>query len=181
LVISYQANQLMDPQLWDSYFCSISLSEIDKYLARNIKNIICLLLRMTVFIKQWSLDNRITKNILQIAKFGFVACEFLLAIYKSRWDKLIANNENKTFRQCVLSQFNKTSTKNTTTIKLLKGKQANVLKILLSIPSRPSKSVLANSKRTNPWNWTLTLTTSLIYRCLKWDHQDQGHISKTVL
>jgi len=59
-----------------------------------------------------------TNNILQIAEFSFVAWEFLLAIYKSVWDKLTAHNENKTFRQYVISQFNKTFTKNTTTIKL---------------------------------------------------------------
>ena len=55
----------------------------------------------------------------------------------------MANNENKTFRQYISPQFNKTPTKNITTNKLIKGKQADVLRILLLMPS---KSVLAKLK-----------------------------------
>jgi len=64
-----------------------------------------------------------------MAVFGFVAWEFLSVIYESRWDKLIANSDNKSFRQCVSSQFNKTPTKNITTKKLFKGKQANTSRV----------------------------------------------------
>jgi len=52
LVISYQANQPIDPQLWNSNFCSISLFGIDEFLAGDAKNITCSLLRMAIFIKQ---------------------------------------------------------------------------------------------------------------------------------
>jgi len=51
LVIPYQTNQPIDPQLWDSNFCSISLFGIDEFLARDTKDITCSLLRMAVFIK----------------------------------------------------------------------------------------------------------------------------------
>ena len=37
-VILYQANQLADLQLWDSNFCLISLFDVDKYLASDVKN-----------------------------------------------------------------------------------------------------------------------------------------------
>ena len=57
--------------------------------------------KMVVFTKQYSLQDRMANDILQIAKFGFVAWEFLSAVYKSRWEKLTANKDNRSFRQCV--------------------------------------------------------------------------------
>jgi len=83
-VILYQANQLVDLQLWNGNFCLISLFDIDKYLASDVKNDMCSLLRMAVFIKQCLLGNRTTKNIPQIAEFGLAAWKFITAIYKSR-------------------------------------------------------------------------------------------------
>jgi len=75
-----------------------------------------------VFIKQHPLENKMAKNILQIAEFGFAAWEFLSTIYKFGWNKLIANKDNRSFRQYVFLQFNKTPTKIITTSKLSKGK-----------------------------------------------------------
>jgi len=87
------------------------------------------LLRIVAFIKQHSLVNRIVKDILQISEFSFVAWEFLFAIYKSSWNKLIANKNNKSFKQYMFLQFNKTPTRGITTNKLSKSKQANILRI----------------------------------------------------
>jgi len=53
------------------------------YLKDNAKNVTYFLLRMVVFIKQCPLEYRIAKDILQISEFGFVAWEFLSAIYES--------------------------------------------------------------------------------------------------
>ena len=47
------------------------------------------------------------KDIFQIPEFDFTAWEFLSAIYEAGWDKLTTNKNQKSFRQCVLSQFNK--------------------------------------------------------------------------
>jgi len=59
----------------------------------------------------------------------------------------MANKDNRSFRQYVLLQFNKTLTKNiTTTSKPSKGKQANISKVLLPIPPKPCKSMLAKLK-----------------------------------
>ena len=94
-----------------------------------------------------------SKNISQIVEFEFMAWEFLLAIYESSWDKLIAK-ENKTFRQSVLSQFNKTSSNNMTSKNLSKGKQANISRILPLISPKPRKNILAKSKFFKK-NWIL--------------------------
>jgi len=64
---------------------------------------------MAAFIKKCLLENRTTQDILQIMDFRYIAWKFLLAIYESGWDKLMANKENMSFRQYVSAQFNKTS------------------------------------------------------------------------
>jgi len=79
-------------------------------------------------------------------EFGFAAWDFLLAIYESDWDKLAANKNQKSFRQCVSVQFNRKSVNNSVPNKEDKGKQASISRISLSIPLQPSKSILAKSQ-----------------------------------
>jgi len=57
------------------------LFKIDQYLEDDAKNVICSFLRMVVFIKQCSLENRMANDILQIAEFEFAAWKFLSAVY----------------------------------------------------------------------------------------------------
>jgi len=63
---------------------------------------------LAAFIKQYPLKNRTAQNIPQIVSFEYVTWKFILAIYKSGWDKLMADKKNMTFRQCISAQFNKT-------------------------------------------------------------------------
>ena len=70
-------------QLWNGSFLPVFLFETNEYLEEDVRNITCLLLRMAMFIKHQKLEDKKAKNIPQIAKFGFVACEFLSAIYKA--------------------------------------------------------------------------------------------------
>ena len=83
LVILYQDNQLANPQLWDNNFTLVSLFEVDKFITNDIKNIVCSLLRIAIFIKQQLLGDRITKNISLIVDFSFISWEFINTIYKS--------------------------------------------------------------------------------------------------
>jgi len=57
-VIPYQANQPVDPMLWDSNFSSISLFSTVKVLEGNAKNIVCSLQRIATFIKQRPLGDK---------------------------------------------------------------------------------------------------------------------------
>jgi len=148
VVIPYIVYQPPDPQLWDSNFCSASIFEMNKYLEGNAKKITCSLHRITSFVRQWKLEDKIANNISQITKFGFVAWDFLTAIYESGWDKL-AVSKDKSFRQTVSLQFNKIYTNNANTNKLSskrKEKKANISRIPFLILSMPSRSVLAKSK-----------------------------------
>ena len=58
-----------------------------------------------------------------------MAWKFLSFIYKSKWNKLIANKNNKTFKQCISSQFNMKPTKNIVNNNLSKDKQTNISRI----------------------------------------------------
>ena len=74
-----------------------------------------------------------------------------MAIYESGWDKLVANKDKNSFRQCISVQFNKKPfnnipIKSLLPNKLVKGKQADIFRIPLSILPRPNKSILAKSK-----------------------------------
>ena len=62
-VISYSVNQPVDPQLWDSSFCLISLFGMNKYLEDNAKNITCSLYRLVSFIRQRKLKDKTAENI----------------------------------------------------------------------------------------------------------------------
>lgn len=72
LAIPYSTNQPVDPQLWDRSFCSIFLFGLNEYLDSNAKNIMCSLLRIVAFTKQYKLEDKTTKDISQIREFGFV-------------------------------------------------------------------------------------------------------------
>jgi len=96
-------------------------------LEGNAKNTIYLLLRIVAFIRQHKLEDKTTKNIPQISEFSFVAWNFLSAIYESGWNILTANKDQKSFRQCVSTQFNGKSINNLVSNKKNKSKQASIL------------------------------------------------------
>ena len=144
--IPYAVNQPVDPQLWDSNFCPISIFGMNECLEDDAKNITCSLLRIAAFIRQRELEDKTAEDIPQILEFGFATWDFLLAIYESGWDELAANKNQKSFRQCVSVQFNRKSVNNSVLNKEGKGKQASISRISLPIPLQPSKSILAKSK-----------------------------------
>jgi len=63
-VIPYQENQSTNLLLWNGNFYPIFLFGIENYLENDAKNVICSLFKMTLFIKQCSLENRKAQNIL---------------------------------------------------------------------------------------------------------------------
>jgi len=79
------------------------------------------------------------KEILQIAEFKFVAWKFISAIYESGWNKLITNDKDMFFRQCVLFQFNRKPMKSILALKSTKvNKLISQESPLLSLPG-PAK------------------------------------------
>jgi len=58
LTIFYIASQLADSQLWNSNFYPILIFGINEYLEGDTRNIIYLLYRIVVFIRQHKLEDR---------------------------------------------------------------------------------------------------------------------------
>ena len=87
-----------------------------------MQKITCSFLRIAAFIRQYKLENRITKNISQIDEFCFMVCDFLSAICESGLDQLTANQDKKFFKQYVFMQFNRKLTNNMTPKKEDKNK-----------------------------------------------------------
>jgi len=53
------------------------------------------------------------KKILQLNGFGQAAWHFISSIYKTKWDMLKTDDNNRTFRQNIVSKFTfKTNAKN---------------------------------------------------------------------
>jgi len=107
LAILYQADHPADPALWDGNFSSISLFGTVEVLRGDAKNIACSLQRIATFIKQRPLGERNSSDIPQISNFGFAAWGLISAIYNSGWDKLLADDNSRTFQQYVVPQFNR--------------------------------------------------------------------------
>jgi len=104
---------------------------------------------MATFIRQRKLEDKTASGIPQIGEFSFAAWNFILSIYESRWDKLNANKNGNSFRQCVSSQFKTKILKNISDnnqVLSKQDKQAKVSKVSLSISFRLSKSILAKLK-----------------------------------
>ena len=73
----------------------------------NVKNIIMSLNYIAYFINKRDIKNNSNVNLSYLKGFGQVVQSLLSAVYKSGWNKLKINNKNYSFRQNVLSQFNK--------------------------------------------------------------------------
>ena len=72
-----------------------------------------------------------------------------MSIYESEWDFLTANNNKRTFHQCILAQFRPRNSKNNLSHKkelTNPSKKANISRILSPIPLKPSKKVLVMLK-----------------------------------
>ena len=67
---------------------------------------------MATLIRQRKLKDNTTEDISHIVKFKFTTWDFILSIYKSEWDKLNANKNSNSFRQCIASQFKAKAPKN---------------------------------------------------------------------
>ena len=135
---------MIEYDFWDSNFHSISLYNTLEYLSSNSKNIKELLQHMTKYIKNKSINYSKTNDIPDLSSVGEVAWNFISIIYESGWDSLIANKENRTFRQCVTQKFTPKlqETRTPTNKDKLTDKPASFMKLPPLIPAKTSKKVI---------------------------------------
>ena len=60
---------------------------------------------MTNYIKNKNINCNKANDILDLNSIGEVVWNFISTIYKSKWDSLITNKDNRTFKQQVASKF----------------------------------------------------------------------------
>ena len=116
----------------------------------NINNIKISLYHISDFISNRDIKNNREKYILFFEGFGQVAFDFISTIFKSGWDQLKINTNNKIFQELIKDEF---TTKVPSPIKEKKDnspsltKLANFTKLFLPhLPPKLLKKVLAKSK-----------------------------------
>ena len=104
-IIPYLASQPISLKFWNSNYCSISIFGSDELEVKDVDNIKLLILCITDFIKKQPLNNKKELDISCLEGFRQTAFSPVLAIYKSSWNTLIVNKDNKTFHQKIVEQF----------------------------------------------------------------------------
>ena len=132
-----------------------------EFLKIDSMNISTLLLCMANFIQNRGVDRNKINNVTQLQGFGQVAWEFILSIYKSEWDALTTNNNNRMFRQNISSKFTSKVKDNSLVKRTTQSKdiQIEVVKLSPSIPARLSKKILKNTNT--------SINTSIVKSILK--------------
>jgi len=116
---------------------------------------------MANFIQNRGVDRNKINNVTQLQGFGQVAWEFILSIYKSEWDALTTNNNNRMVRQNISSKFTSKVKDNSLVKRTTQSKdiQIEVVKLSPSIPARLSKKILKNTNT--------SINTSIVKSILK--------------
>ena len=146
--ILYNINQLVKLNAWDGEAYLISIFGTIEFLEIDFKNISTLLLHITNFIRNRDVESNKVNNVNQLQGFGQAVWEFISSIYKSGWDTLTTNKNNRMIRQNIVSKISPkiNSIKFIKRAKQSKDKQVEVVKLPSSILVRPSKKVLEKSK-----------------------------------
>jgi len=146
--LSYNPNQATKQDLWDRTFYSISLYNFLEYLSSDSKNIKELLYQIAKYIENKKIDVNKSNDIPDLKGIDKTTWNFLFAIYNSGWDSLIADKDNNSFRQKVVSKFtlklnlaksSKRGKKNT-------DKPVSIKRLPLPIPAKLPKEVKEISK-----------------------------------
>lgn len=107
-----------------------------------------LLLYMANYIKNKKVKQKKINNMPKLKEFGKAVQSFISFIYKSGWNSLYTDKENRMFRQKVASKFTlKISNSNFySNSSKFKDKFAEIAKLSSLIPARLPKEVLKKSK-----------------------------------
>jgi len=102
--LSYDVDQALDPEEWDSDFHAISLHGAMEHLVSDVKNIKDSLCRMGKYIQGKSIDSN-PNNIKDLEGVGKAVWEFFSSIYDLHWNGLYVDEANTTFRNKIKFKF----------------------------------------------------------------------------
>ena len=140
--LPYNINQAMVPNTWNSNFHSISLYDSMEYLASDAKNIKESLYYIIKYILNKKVKSGKANDVNDFKGVGKAAWGFISSLYKSEWDKPIADSNNHFFRYKVKAQFTQKTNKGSN---IKKGKKSNVNK--LALISKLSSPIQAKSPK----------------------------------
>lgn len=101
----YDINQITEQNSQNGSFHPILLHSMIEHLASDTKNINESLKQITNYIKNKSIKNNKMNNIMDLKEIGEVIQNFIASIYDSDWNSLIADKDNHTLRQKVVTKF----------------------------------------------------------------------------
>ena len=103
---------------------------------------------MTDYVRSKKVKHKSINNIFDLNGLGKAVQLFISSIYKSGWDSLYSDKENRTFKQKLASKFTLKIQEEKTTSKRDKNnnKAISFVKLPLLILVRPSKKILEKSK-----------------------------------
>ena len=102
--LSYDVDQALDPEEWDSDFHATSLHGAMEQLVSDVKNIKDSLCRIGKYIQGKSIDSN-PNNIKNLEDVDKAVWEFLSSIYDLHWDGLYVDEANIIFRNKIKSKF----------------------------------------------------------------------------
>ena len=97
--LPYDPNAPMEPKLWDGSFHPISLHGSMEHLASDAKNIKDTLSFMTKYIGNKQIDPVKSNELEDFKGIGETIWSFISSVYQSKWDSLIADENDKSLRQ----------------------------------------------------------------------------------
>ena len=103
--LSYDFNRLIEPDLWDGNFHSVSLHRSLEHLTSDADSIRKSMVYMATYIKIKKIKMSKSNDIKDFEDIGKVAWELISSIYEAGWDSLVANNHKNTFRQNISHKF----------------------------------------------------------------------------
>jgi len=103
-IIPYDINAPADTSLWDVQLQALSIFGIKETFNQDITNIVSSLERAAAYINQRDLKDNDPNSVELFHKFGNAVWLFLSAVYSSKWDRSLTN-DNVSFRNRVFAQF----------------------------------------------------------------------------
>ena len=95
----YDHNTLMEPNLWNGSFHSISLHRFMEHLTSDTKNIRDSLNFMAKYILNKQVNPARSNDLDDFKGIGEVVWNLVSLVYQSKWDSLITDKNNKSLRE----------------------------------------------------------------------------------
>ena len=105
VLLPYNVNQLVEPNVWDGEVHSVSIFNTMEFLEIDSKNMFTSLLCIANYIRSNKIKKEKANNIPELKNFGEVIWSFISSIYESEWNILSLNKNNKSFRGKVSYKF----------------------------------------------------------------------------